>query len=89
MLANQLSEVCNPEDYWWGLTHFVRLRDLDKVEEQKLYLDFSKAQYSILHVLSENFGTYEKQIISDHDTVVLVEKYIIQKEVLRTVGFKA
>jgi hypothetical protein len=33
-------------------------------EEQKLYFDFQKAQYSLLHVLSENFGTHEKQIIA-------------------------
>ena len=40
----------------------------------KLYVDFQKAQYSLLHVLSENFGTHEKQIIVDNDRVQLVEK---------------
>jgi hypothetical protein len=43
-------------------------------QEQKIYVDFQKAQYSLLHVLSENFGTHEKQIIADHDPVHLVEK---------------
>jgi uncharacterized protein (DUF2249 family) len=28
----------------------------------------------MLHVLSENFGTHEKQIVTDHDAVQLVEK---------------
>jgi hypothetical protein len=31
-------------------------------QEQKLYVDFQKAQYSLLHVLSENFGTHEKLV---------------------------
>ena len=39
----------------------------------KLYVDFQRAQYSLLHVLSENFGTHEKQIIADNDPVQLVE----------------
>jgi hypothetical protein len=43
-------------------------------QEHKLYVDFQKAQYSLLHVLCENFGTHEKQIIADHDPVQLVEK---------------
>ena len=47
---------------------------LNQEQEQKLYIDFQKAQYSLLHVLSENFGTHEKQIIADHDPVQLVEK---------------
>ena len=37
-------------------------------------LTFQKAQYSLLHDLSENFGTHEKQIIAYHDPVQLVEK---------------
>ena len=36
---------------------------------------FKKAQYSLLHVLSENFGTHEKQIIADHDPAQLVVKF--------------
>ena len=47
---------------------------MDKQQEQKLYVDFQKAQCSLLHVLSENFGTHEKQIIADHDPVQLVVK---------------
>jgi hypothetical protein len=43
-------------------------------QEQKLYVDFQKAQYSLLHVLSENFCTHENQIIADHDPFQLVEK---------------
>jgi hypothetical protein len=43
-------------------------------QEQKLYVDFQKAQYSLLHVQSENFGTHEKQIIADHDSVQFVKK---------------
>ena len=31
-------------------------------QEQKLYVDFQKAQYSLLHVLSENFGTHENRL---------------------------
>jgi hypothetical protein len=74
LLANQTSEALNPLDYWWGLT-WSPLLDLDNInQEQKLYVDFQKAQYSLLHVLSENFGTHEKQIIADHDPVQLVEK---------------
>jgi hypothetical protein len=77
MLANQISEKCSPEEYWWGLHWNPQLFDFDvmtKAEEQQLYLNFSKAQHSLLHVLSVNFGTHEKQIIADHDPVVLAEK---------------
>jgi hypothetical protein len=66
LLANQLSEVLDPLDYWWGL-NWSPLLDLDSMtqeQEQKLYVDFQKAQYSLLHVLSEKFGTLEKQIIA-------------------------
>ena len=75
LLANQLSEVLDPLDYWWGL-NWSPLLDLDSMtqeQEQKLYVDFQKAQYSLLHVLSEKFGTLEKQSIADHDPVQLVE----------------
>ena len=37
-------------------------------------LVFIRSQYSLFHVLSENFVTHEKQIIADHDRVQLVEK---------------
>jgi uncharacterized protein (DUF2249 family) len=47
---------------------------MNQEQEQKLYVDFHKAHYSLLHVLSKNFGTHEKQIIADHDPVQLVEK---------------
>jgi hypothetical protein len=76
LLANQTPEVLDPLNYWRGLT-WSPLLDLDNMnqeQEQKLYIDFQKAQYSLLHVLSENFGTHEKQIIADHDPVQLVEK---------------
>jgi len=76
LLANQTSEDLDPGQYWWGLT-WNPLLDLDNItpeQEQKLYVDFQKGQYSLLHVLSENFGTHEKQIIADHDPVTLVEK---------------
>jgi hypothetical protein len=76
LLANQTSEVLDPLNYWWGLT-WSPLLDLDKInpeQEQKFYVDFQKAQYSLLHVLSENFGMHEKPIIADHDPVQLVEK---------------
>ena len=75
-LANQTSEVLDPFQYWWGLT-WSPLLDFDNFnqeQEQKLCVDFQKAQYPLLHVLSENFGTNEKQIIADHDPVQLVEK---------------
>jgi len=76
LLVNQTSEVLDPLDYWWGLT-WSPLLDLDNItqeQEQKFYVDFQKAQYSLLHVLSENFGTHEKHIIADHNPVHLVEK---------------
>jgi len=76
LLANQTSEVLDPLNYWWGLT-WSPLLDFDNMtqeQEQKLYVDFQKAQYSLLHVLSENFCTHEKQIIADHDPVQLVKK---------------
>ena len=69
LLTNQTSEVLDPLKYWWGLT-WSPLLDFDNFnqeQEQKLYVDFQKAQYSLLHVLSENFGTHEKQIIADHE----------------------
>jgi hypothetical protein len=62
LLANQTSEVLDLLDYWWGPT-WSPLFDLDNMnqeQEQKLYVDFQKAQYSLLHVVSENFGSHEK-----------------------------
>jgi hypothetical protein len=56
------------------LEPFLDLDNMTQEQEQKLYIDFQKAQYSLLHVLSENFGTHEKQIIADHDPVQLLEK---------------
>jgi len=44
-------------------------------------LTFKKAQYSLLHVLSENFGMHDKQIIADHDPVQLVEKLKVKHTV--------
>ena len=76
LLAGQTSEVLDPLKYAWGLT-WSPLLDFDNFnqeQEQKLYVNFQKAQYSLLHVLSENFGTHEKQIVADHDPVQLVEK---------------
>ena len=76
LLANQTSESLDPSKYWWGLT-WSPLLDFDNFnqeQEQKLYVGFQKAQYSLLHLLSENFGTHEKQIVADHDPVQLVEK---------------
>ena len=63
LLANQTSESLDPSKYWWGLTWnaLLDLDNLNQEQEQKLYVDFQKAQYSLLHVLSENFGTHEKQ----------------------------
>ena len=76
LLANQTSESLDPSKYWWGLTWnaLLDLDNLNQEQEQKLYVDFQKAQYSLLHVLSENFGMHNKQIIADHDPVQLVEK---------------
>ena len=76
LLANQTSESLDPSAYWWGLTWnaVLDIDNLTQEQEQKLYVDFQKAQYSLLHVLSENFGTHEKQIIADHDPVQLVVK---------------
>ena len=53
MLANQISEKCKPEEYWWGLQWNPQLFDFDimtKAEEQQLYLKFFKAQYALRHV---------------------------------------
>lgn len=76
LLANQTSESLDPSKYWWGLTWspLLNFERFDADQEQKLYVDFQKAQYSLLHVLSENFGMHDKQIIADHDPVQLVEK---------------
>ena len=76
LLANQTSESLDPSKYWWGLTWspLLDFERFDADQEQKLYVDFQKAQYSLLHVLSENFGMHDKQIIADHDPVQLVEK---------------
>ena len=76
LLANQTSESLDPSKYWWGLTWspLLDFERFDSDQEQKLYVDFQKAQYSLLHVLSENFGMHDKQIIADHDPVQLVEK---------------
>ena len=49
--------------------------NMSREEDQSFFVSFSKAQFSLLHVLSENFGTHEKQSIGDHDLAVLVEKY--------------
>jgi len=76
LLANQMSDVLDHTQYWWGLT-WSALLDIDNMsqeQEQKLYVDFQKAQYSLLHVMSDNFGSHEKQIIADHDPVTLVGK---------------
>ena len=70
LLANQTSETLDPSKYWWGLT-WNALLDFDNFnqeQEQKLYVDFQKAQYSLLHVLSENFGMHDKHIIAEHDS---------------------
>ena len=42
---------------------------------QKILISASGAQFSLLNVLSENFGTHEKLIFADHDPAVLEEKY--------------
>jgi hypothetical protein len=66
----------DPSKYWWGLT-WNALLDFDNFtqeQEQRLYIDFQKAQYSLLHVLSENFGMHDKHIIAEHDPVQFVEK---------------
>jgi hypothetical protein len=71
-----MSDVLDHTQYWWGLT-WSALLDIDNMsqeQEQKLYVDFQKAQYSLLHVMSDNFGSHEKQIIADHDPVTLVGK---------------
>jgi hypothetical protein len=66
----------DPSKYWWGLTWspLLDFENFNPEQEQKFYVDFQKAQYSLLHVLSENFGMHDKQIIADHDPVQLVEK---------------
>ena len=49
LLANQTSEVLDPLKYWCGLT-WSPLLDFDNFnqeQEQKLYVDFQKAQYSL------------------------------------------
>jgi len=83
LLVNQTSESLDPSKYWWGLT-WIPLLDFENFnpeQEQKLYVDFQKSQYSLLHVLSENFGMHDKQIIADHDPVQLVEKLKVKYKV--------
>jgi len=77
----------DPSKYWWGLT-WNPLLDFDNFnpeQEQKLYVDFQKDQYSLLHVLSENFSMHDKQIIADHDPVQFVEKLKVKYTVDGTV----
>jgi hypothetical protein len=52
---SQTSEVLDPLKYAWGLT-WSPLLDFDNFnqeQEQKLYVDFQKGQYSLLHVCRE------------------------------------
>ena len=83
LLANQTSESLDPSKYWWGLTWspLLDFENFNPEQEQKFYVDFQKAQYSLLHVLSENFGMHDKQIITDHDPVQLVEKLKVKDKV--------
>ena len=76
LLADQLSDPINPLDYWWGLTWkpLYDFTHMSAQEEQKLYAEFQKAQYSILHVISENFYQQEKQLIINHEPCVLKKK---------------
>ena len=77
LLSSQMSEACNLQENWWDLSWHA-MYDFDNMsreEDQSFFVSFSKAQFSLLHVLSENFGTHEKQSIGDHDLAVLVEKY--------------
>ena len=53
------------------------LFDFDNVlakEEHQCWPYSQKDQYSLMDVLSVNFATHEKQIIADHDPLVLTEK---------------
>ena len=49
LLANQTSESLDPSTYWWGLTWnaVLDIDNLNQEQEQKLYVDFQKAQYSL------------------------------------------
>ena len=78
-LTNQISEKVDYQEHWWGLGWNEQLFDFDNMtssEERQLYLDFTKAQNSIMSVLSSNFGTHEKQTIADHDPVALTAKMV-------------
>jgi hypothetical protein len=81
MIANQIGQQCDPKLHWWGLQWNPVLFDFDSMsaeEEKKCWLYFQTAQYALMDVLSSNFATHEKQIIADHDPLVLTEKLIRQ-----------
>ena len=46
LLGNQTSESLDLSKYWWGLTWnaLLDLDNLNQEQEQKLYVDFQKAQ---------------------------------------------
>jgi hypothetical protein len=65
LLSSQMSEACNLQEHWWDLSWHA-MYDFDNMsreEDQSFFVSLSKAQFSLLHVLSENFGTHEKQSI--------------------------
>jgi|LauGreDrversion4_2_1035121.scaffolds.fasta_scaffold128010_2 hypothetical protein len=81
MIANQIGQQCDPTSHWWGLEWNSAFFDFDSMsadEEKKCWLEFQTAQYALMDVLSSNFATHEKQIIADHDPLVLTEKVIRQ-----------
>ena len=51
---------------------------------QKILISASEAQFSLLNVLSENFGTHEKLIFADHDPAPLSWRKNTSERILST-----
>ena len=74
MLARQTADPLDPSLPWWGLTWLYDFDSMSAQDEQKVFSEFLKAQYSLLHILTENFYTQEKQLINNHEPIALAKK---------------
>ncbi len=76
LLANQFNHKCDPEETFFGMPWHPMLHvdSLTEEQEVKLQTEFMKAQYGLLHVLRDNFGSHEKQIVNMHAPDVLAKK---------------
>jgi hypothetical protein len=57
MLANQISEQCDPESHWWGLEWNTQFFDFDSMsakEEQQIYMN-SEILFYVTHTHLRRF----------------------------------